>query len=255
MGFSFCRRLSASHASLILCLLLNIALLESVRPIDRDIEADVKASPRKESVEVSPRHFSLVSSGQAESAKTACVDMLPDCASWATQGQCSGNPEYMHSQCKQSCGLCEVLAVQAQVPPESETAVKGQTFDAAASDKVEIDGVVDNFKVNVNGVKANAKNLFQGLQRGLDAQDRVNTEIQGVDTKVQRLTSALTLDTRNSGHGAVEPLDTVHNGVAEPAGQWDVFRELMDEADPQAAVPASALQNKAAEDETKFREE
>ena len=38
-----------------------------------------------------------------------CIDKhesKSDCIEWAWFGECDKNPEFMHEQCKQSCGLC-----------------------------------------------------------------------------------------------------------------------------------------------------
>ena len=35
-----------------------------------------------------------------------CADADAECPAWATDGECSRNPEYMHAECRKSCGLC-----------------------------------------------------------------------------------------------------------------------------------------------------
>lgn len=45
--------------------------------------------------------------GSALSASEPCADGNPeDCLVWAQQGECDRNPEYMHQECRQSCGQC-----------------------------------------------------------------------------------------------------------------------------------------------------
>ena len=43
-----------------------------------------------------------------EEDDAACKDLAAerDCASWASRGECTANPSFMHAQCKLSCGLC-----------------------------------------------------------------------------------------------------------------------------------------------------
>lgn len=35
-----------------------------------------------------------------------CQDLDADCYTWAKAGECNTNPEFMHAKCKKSCGLC-----------------------------------------------------------------------------------------------------------------------------------------------------
>merc|ERR1712110_1018971 len=36
-----------------------------------------------------------------------CYDIVPDhCPRWAGNGECGANPDYMHLNCRQSCGMC-----------------------------------------------------------------------------------------------------------------------------------------------------
>ena len=35
-----------------------------------------------------------------------CTDSHPRCSSWASSGECSANPSYMHQYCKKSCHKC-----------------------------------------------------------------------------------------------------------------------------------------------------
>ena len=42
-----------------------------------------------------------------------CEDTYSDCIGWAASGECASNPDFMHSQCRLSCGLCEAPALSA----------------------------------------------------------------------------------------------------------------------------------------------
>ena len=42
-----------------------------------------------------------------------CEDTYSDCIGWAGSGECASNPDFMHSQCRLSCGLCEAPALSA----------------------------------------------------------------------------------------------------------------------------------------------
>lgn len=35
-----------------------------------------------------------------------CTDVDPECSSWAEDGECSKNPEYMALKCQKSCNKC-----------------------------------------------------------------------------------------------------------------------------------------------------
>jgi len=48
-----------------------------------------------------------------------CRDQDANCVSWAAQGECSKNPNYMLSACKASCGNCAQGGGQSQSPPQS----------------------------------------------------------------------------------------------------------------------------------------
>lgn len=37
-----------------------------------------------------------------------CVDQEAHCGDWASRGECSANPSFMHSKCAKSCGACEL---------------------------------------------------------------------------------------------------------------------------------------------------
>ena len=37
---------------------------------------------------------------------TACADDDERCARWAKEGECEGNPMFMHERCKKACGVC-----------------------------------------------------------------------------------------------------------------------------------------------------
>lgn len=37
-----------------------------------------------------------------------CVDKEEQCAYWASRGECSANPGFMHKGCAKSCGTCEI---------------------------------------------------------------------------------------------------------------------------------------------------
>ena len=39
-----------------------------------------------------------------------CADDDSDCPTWAQEGECNSNPEYMHAVCKKSCSRCEAVA-------------------------------------------------------------------------------------------------------------------------------------------------
>ena len=39
-----------------------------------------------------------------------CADADAECVAWARDGECSRNPEYMHAECRKSCGLCRPTA-------------------------------------------------------------------------------------------------------------------------------------------------
>jgi len=41
-------------------------------------------------------------------ADTSCSDSNRSCSAWARAGQCHQNPEFMNSQCKKACGVCDV---------------------------------------------------------------------------------------------------------------------------------------------------
>lgn len=38
---------------------------------------------------------------------TGCEDLEANCAAWASSGECESNPEFMGSNCRLSCQLCE----------------------------------------------------------------------------------------------------------------------------------------------------
>jgi hypothetical protein len=40
------------------------------------------------------------------SASPNCKDGNSSCASWASRGECTRNPAYMHQNCKRSCNKC-----------------------------------------------------------------------------------------------------------------------------------------------------
>ena len=44
------------------------------------------------------------------SSVQACRDQHPNCASWATYGECEKNPNYMQSHCPVSCDTCPMVA-------------------------------------------------------------------------------------------------------------------------------------------------
>ena len=43
---------------------------------------------------------------QSEEAEP-CEDMHSECTGWVARGECSKNPDFMHSQCRRGCGLCD----------------------------------------------------------------------------------------------------------------------------------------------------
>jgi len=45
-----------------------------------------------------------------------CRDENTACAAWAAQGECDANPDFMHADCRRSCGVCAEGAVEGEVP-------------------------------------------------------------------------------------------------------------------------------------------
>jgi hypothetical protein len=37
-----------------------------------------------------------------------CFDKEENCGFWASKGECSANPGYMHLNCAKSCGTCKI---------------------------------------------------------------------------------------------------------------------------------------------------
>ena len=42
----------------------------------------------------------------AHAASAGCFDSSAECGTWATNGECSRNPLYMHEACQRSCHAC-----------------------------------------------------------------------------------------------------------------------------------------------------
>ena len=43
---------------------------------------------------------------QSEEAEP-CEDIHSECTGWVVRGECTKNPDFMHSQCRRGCGLCD----------------------------------------------------------------------------------------------------------------------------------------------------
>ncbi|CAB3405858.1 unnamed protein product [Caenorhabditis bovis] len=54
----------------------------------------------------SMRARSICRYGNPMGGTFGCTDMSPQCALWASTGQCATNPLTMRSMCAMSCGLC-----------------------------------------------------------------------------------------------------------------------------------------------------
>lgn len=67
MGGTLWRRHGALHMSAIVCTVLNVSMLESVRPVDRNVETGAAAKAQQQSsvVEVGTRHFALANMSQS----------------------------------------------------------------------------------------------------------------------------------------------------------------------------------------------
>ena len=77
------------------------ALRES-RPSDADVSKATPAAPARRRGTVQPP------------PEPGCGDIAGEgCPNWANSGECDANPEFMHKQCKWSCGLC-----RGGVPPK-----------------------------------------------------------------------------------------------------------------------------------------
>jgi len=48
-----------------------------------------------------------------QSEQSECEDIHSDCTGWVASGECATNPNFMHSQCRRGCGLCEAPAFSA----------------------------------------------------------------------------------------------------------------------------------------------
>lgn len=59
-----------------------------------------------------------------------CVDKHEQCSFWASKGECSSNPAYMHSSCAKSCGTCGVKKEEV-----SQVVSKVESSDAAMTDE------------------------------------------------------------------------------------------------------------------------
>ena len=46
---------------------------------------------------------------------TSCVDERPECASWASRGECAANPAFMRKSCARSCDECEFVRALAVI--------------------------------------------------------------------------------------------------------------------------------------------
>lgn len=46
--------------------------------------------------------------GEVDSDDPLCVDLEAQCGFWASRGECSANPGFMHLKCSKSCGTCEI---------------------------------------------------------------------------------------------------------------------------------------------------
>lgn len=45
----------------------------------------------------------------------ACADERPECASWASRGECAANPAFMRKSCARSCDECEFVRALAEI--------------------------------------------------------------------------------------------------------------------------------------------
>ena len=52
----------------------------------------------------------IISKDDDSSSVQTCRDQHPNCASWATYGECDKNPNYMQSHCPVSCDTCPMVA-------------------------------------------------------------------------------------------------------------------------------------------------
>jgi len=68
-----------------------------------------------------------------------CVDTVPHCASWASTGECTANPAYMHAMCAASCKKCgaDKLDTSVEVPATPSRAAAATGLAVRAGDLVD----------------------------------------------------------------------------------------------------------------------
>lgn len=54
--------------------------------------------------------------------RSGCENEHTSCGEWASAGECSKNPGYMHSQCRKSCGTCASMDADGNSRPHEEAA-------------------------------------------------------------------------------------------------------------------------------------
>ncbi|EYC00653.1 hypothetical protein Y032_0114g457 [Ancylostoma ceylanicum] len=73
------------------------------------------------------RSFTVCGTGK----ESNCCDKHPSCASWAQQGECQNNPEWMLPNCQLSCHSCETESDE----PSTETSMCGTGNESNCCDK------------------------------------------------------------------------------------------------------------------------
>jgi len=64
-----------------------------------------------------PRRLLFGRLSNRSDADDACLDAQPECATWATAGECAANAAFMHLHCRRSCAVCRAATPPSSLPP------------------------------------------------------------------------------------------------------------------------------------------